>query len=216
MSGDFIGERSGTVRVYISGNPELFRNYHRAVERAGGTVQFGGVPHICDALLLPGGGDLEAWRYGQENWDVRNPDPERDEAELSLLEQFVQKQKPVFGICRGLQVINVFFGGTLIQDLSGHSMVRGADRYHSVNTADKDLLHLCGGERILVNSAHHQAIDRIGEGLRAIQWAEDGTVEAVRHEMLPILAVQWHPERLGMPVGNRLFQYFLKSGFYRE
>ena len=203
------------MRVCLKGKPELYHNYQSAVERAGGVVVFGGDPRECSALLLPGGGDLEPWRYGQENRGSRNLDAGRDEEELGLLDRFVRSGKPVLGICRGLQVINVFFGGTLLQDLSEHCAENGVDRMHPVHTSDPDLRRLCG-ETAVVNSAHHQAIDRTGRGLQAIQWAEDGTVEAIRHERLPILAVQWHPERLQTPVGMRVFDWFVKSGFFRK
>ena len=203
------------MRVYLGGNPEVYRNYQRAVERAGGTIQFGGSPRTCDALLLPGGGDLEPWRYGQENRGSHQTDPERDEREFRLLEEFLQSGKPILGICRGLQVINVFFGGTLIQDLPGHSAVDGKDRFHEGFTTDCDLRRLWGGERMIVNSAHHQAIDRVGEGLRVIQRAEDGIIEGIRHESLPILALQWHPERLETPAGAAVFEWFLRRHFFK-
>lgn len=198
--------------VYILGDAEIYRNYQRAVEQAGGAVQFGGDANCCDALLLPGGGDLEPWRYGQSDQGSRSLQPERDEAELKLLNQFVQMRKPVLGICRGLQVINVFFGGTLIQDLPGHSAVGGADRYHRVRTGDS-MLQGMFGETMIVNSAHHQAIDRVGETLIPIQWAADGTIEAVRHNELPIWAFQWHPERMKTEIRNRLFQVWMRSGW---
>ena len=83
------------MRVYIGGKPEIYHNYRRVVEREGGVVQFGGDPQVCEALLLPGGGDLEPWRYGREDQGSRNLDPDRDEMELELLEQFVQRKKPV-------------------------------------------------------------------------------------------------------------------------
>lgn len=202
------------MRVFLGGKQESYHNYQRAVERAGGIIQFEGSPQMCDALLLPGGGDLEPWRYGQDNRGSRDPDPERDGKEFEWLDQFVRSGKPVLGICRGLQVINVFFGGTLIQDLTGHSAVGGKDRLHTVYTTDRDMQRVCGGESVVVNSAHHQAIDRTGEGLQVLQRAADGTVEAVRHESLPVLAVQWHPERLGTSVGDGVFEWFIKTGFF--
>lgn len=204
------------MKVYLDGDPVLYCNYRRAVEQAGGAVQFGGVPQACGALLLPGGGDLEPRRYGQEDQGSRDPDPKRDERELCLLEQFIQSGKPILGICRGLQVINVFFGGTLIQDLPGHGMVNGADRVHAVRTADPRMKRLCGGEWAAVNSAHHQAVDLLGKGLQVLQRAEDGVVEAFCHETLPILALQWHPERLYTRIGSGVFQTFLDSGFFRK
>ena len=202
--------------VYIWGSPRRFANYRRWVESAGGRAVFGdaaeGQGKRWDALLLPGGGDLEPWRYGRENTASRGLEPERDEAELRLLQDFTAAGKPVLGVCRGLQTINVFFGGTLLQDIPGHGAVEGADRLHAVRTAPSPLRRLFG-ERAPVNSAHHQAADRLGSGLRAVQWAGDGVVEALCHERLPVWAVQWHPERLGdRTPGRRLMGSFLEWG----
>ncbi len=201
--------------VYIWGGPERFANYRRWVESAGGRAVFGdasaGQGRKWDALLLPGGGDLEPWRYGQENTASRGLEPERDEAELRLLQEFTALGKPVLGVCRGLQTINVFFGGTLAQDVPGHGAWEEGDRLHGVRTAPSPLRPLWG-ERMTVNSAHHQAADRLGSGLRAVQWTGDGVVEALCHERLPVWAVQWHPERLGdrFP-GRRLMGAFLEG-----
>ena len=198
--------------VYIWGEATRYENYRRAVEAAGGTVRFGGTPEGCDALLLPGGGDMEPWRYGQSNTASRGLEPERDTAELMLLERFTAAGKPVLGVCRGIQVINVFFGGTLCQDLPGHSAVDGHDSFHTVRTARSPLLAVCG-PLCRVNSAHHQAADAPGRGLRAVQWAEDGAVEAVCHDCLPVWGVQWHPERLPGELGGRLLRAFLALCF---
>lgn len=200
--------------VYIWGRPERFFNYRRWVEAAGARAVFGtgaeGQARLWDALLLPGGGDLEPWRYGRENTASRDLEPERDEAELRLLQEFTVLKKPVLGVCRGMQAVNVFFGGTLVQDVPGHGALGGADRLHGVRTAPSPLLPLCG-ERRAVNSAHHQAADRLGGGLRAVQWAEDGVIEALCHRSLPVWAVQWHPERLGdRSPGRRLMGAFLE------
>lgn len=194
--------------VYIWGEAARYGNYRRSVEAAGGVVRFGGDAAGCDALLLPGGGDMEPWRYGQSNTASRGLEPERDAEELTLLERFTAAGKPVLGICRGIQVINVFFGGTLYQDLPGHSAVNGADSVHAVRTAFSPLLPVCGPV-CQVNSAHHQAVARLGRGLRAIQRAEDGTIEALCHDCLPVWGVQWHPERLPGELGGRLFRAFL-------
>ena len=195
--------------VYIRGEASQYDNYRRAVEAAGGTVRFGGTPKGCGALLLPGGGDVEPWRYGRGNTASRGLEPERDTAELMLLERFIAAGKPVLGICRGIQIINVFFGGTLCQDLPCHAATDGKDRFHTVCTVRSPLLPVCGPV-CRVNSAHHQAVDALGRGLRAIQWAEDGTVEALCHDCLPIWGVQWHPERLPEELGGRLFRAFLR------
>ena len=149
-------------RIFILGGEDRYTNYRRAVEAAGGRAVFSevsGIARDCDGLLLPGGGDLEPWRYGQPNTASRGLEPERDAAELLLLEQFAAAGKPVLGICRGLQTVNVFFGGTLVQDLPGHGAVDGKDRLHPVRTAQSSLGGICGEEAV-VNSAHHQAADR--------------------------------------------------------
>ncbi len=199
-------------RIWIAGDPGKFFRYARAVEAAGGTPCFSGGPwslEDCDGLILPGGGDVEPWRYGQENTASRNLDPARDREDMELLEKFTALGKPVLGICRGMQVVNVFFGGTLIQDLPGHNQINGKDRLHPVRTAAGPFRDLWG-EHCQVNSAHHQAADRLGGELEAVQWASDGVVEAVCHRRLPVWGVQWHPERLGGFAGEDLFRAFLR------
>lgn len=204
-------------KILIWGEAARYENYRRALLAAGGVPCFAATLEAedFDGLLLPGGGDLEPWRYGQENTASRGLEPERDAAELALLDRFTAAEKPVLGICRGMQTINVYFGGDLLQDLPGHSAADGIDRLHAVRTAPSRLRRLYG-ETAIVNSAHHQAAGRMGSGLRAVQWAPDGTVEAAEHEALPVWAVQWHPERLwggrgGTADGRRLISWFLSE-----
>ena len=199
------------LRVYIPGDAAVYRNYARAVRRAGAVPCFTDDPADCGCLLLPGGGDLSPMLYGQTDIACRGLDPARDTMEMDLLNLFTSAHRPVLGVCRGMQSVNVFFGGTLVQDLPGHSSVHGSDRLHSV-TAAPSLLRRLYGERCVVNSSHHQSVDRFGAGLEALQWAPDGTVEALRHRTLPILCVQWHPERLSLPGaadGQLLYDTFL-------
>ena len=119
--------------ILIPGRKESFANYSGAVEAAGGQVVFSEDPACLpafDGLLLPGGGDVEPWRYGMENTASRDMDPRRDALEFAVLEQALTADVPVLGICRGAQVINTALGGTLRQDLPGHSRAEGGDRLH--------------------------------------------------------------------------------------
>lgn len=185
--------------LFLPGTEENFGNYIDAFCRVGAQVRCSSDPACgdsCDALLLPGGDDVDPARYGQRVNGSCGIDPARDEREFAALARFCALGKPVLGICRGLQVINVAFGGTLHQDIAGHSqLASGVDGVHASRTKDVLLAALYGAE-ISVNSAHHQCVDRLGGGLRAVQWAHDGVIEAVRHASLPVFAVQWHPERM--------------------
>ncbi len=195
-------------------------NYRNAVLLGGGEP-FLAEPGSCDAgfdgLILCGGGDIEPERYRQTNEKCMNIDPQRDEREFELLNQFVKAKKPVLGICRGLQVINVAFGGNLIQHLpnaSCHVQKEGKDQIHETEMIKESFLYPLYGNSMITNSAHHQAIDRLGQGLTAVQWA-DGVIEGIAHESLPIFAVQWHPERMSgvqrrpdTPDGAPIFCFF--------
>ena len=155
----------------------------------------------CDGLLLPGGGDVNPARYGQINQGSFLISDALDELQLELLERFVRCEKPVFGICRGAQLINVFFGGTLIQHLpTAFRHARNAeepDKVHGAEAEKGSWIAELYGTAFAHNSAHHQAVDRLGEGLAvSSRCAEDGVVEALRHRSLPVYGVQWHPERM--------------------
>ena len=151
-----------------------------------------------DGLLLCGGGDIEPMCYGQENNGSMNIVPERDVSELAFAKAFIAAGKPVLGICRGHQLINVLLGGTLYQHIStaeDHSAP--GDAVHTVTAVGESYLSECYGKNFCVNSAHHQAIDVLGKGLRVTLISDsDNIVEAIEHETLPIFGVQWHPERI--------------------
>ena len=190
-------------RIQISGSPSPLTNYCSAVERLGGIAVASYAPQpdlSCDGLLLCGGGDIDPARYGQANQGSQPPDPVRDQAELELFHAFLQAGKPIFGICRGMQLINVALGGTLVQDLP--PLVRPfhggseADCVHPIRAAEGSLLHRLYGCVFPVNSSHHQAVDHLGAGLIATAWGEAGFVEGLEHPSLPIFAVQFHPERM--------------------
>ncbi len=154
-----------------------------------------------DGLLLPGGVDIDPSRYGQENRGSVGIVPLLDELQFAMLDDFVRRGKPVLGICRGQQLINVYFGGTLIQDLPTgfrHRSVRpGLDRVHGCRTEEGSWLHDIYGASFMHNSAHHQACDVPGKGIIVDgRCDEDGVTEAIHHGSLPVFGVQFHPERM--------------------
>ena len=176
--------------VYLS---VRLKNYENALAMVGAPLAE--TPENADVLLLPGGGDVHPRFYGRAIGGAADIDEARDERELALVDEFLREGKSVVGICRGLQLINVSFGGTLHRHIDGHDQVCGCDRPHIVHAAP-GLLRTLYGARFTVNSAHHQAVEALGKGLQVLACAPDGTVEAIAHKSLPVFAVQWHPERL--------------------
>ncbi len=156
-----------------------------------------------DGLVIPGGTDINPARYGEPNKGSVGIDNSLDALQLKLIDQFVKAKKPVFGVCRGVQLINVYFGGTLKQNIPNHRNV-----WHYVCASTDSIAYETCGRLALVVSFHHQAADRIGEGLKVTQWTRDRNVEALEHETLPVFAVQWHPE-LGGKIGASILQRFL-------
>lgn len=199
-------------------------NYIDAVRFAGGDpVVDDGVldPAGFEALILCGGGDIEPHRYSRESDPhVYGVDPDLDRREWELLDSFTKEKKPVLGICRGIQVINVYFGGTLIQHLiqsDRHRDPEGkTDRIHATTAEKGSFIHAIYRDAFTVNSAHHQAIDALGAGLSVAQVSADGVIEAVSHASLPVWGVQWHPERMrgkfarpDTVSGDPVFSFFL-------
>ncbi|MGO5021631.1 gamma-glutamyl-gamma-aminobutyrate hydrolase family protein [Lawsonibacter sp. LCP25S3_G6] len=192
-----------SLTIQLSGSQGKTNHYEDALRNLGAVPLPGYCPApdlSCDGLILCGGGDLDSSLFGQESRGSEPPDPARDQAELELFRAFSQAGKPILGICRGMQLINVALGGSLIQDLSSHVRVfhRGMDQdlVHPVRTLEGSFLHQLYGPLFSVNSFHHQAVDRLGEGLRAIAWSEGGVMEALDCPDRPILGVQFHPERM--------------------
>ena len=175
-----------------------------------------------DGVLFAGGEDVDPAFYGEEKrYDNVNVNRARDEFEMLLLERALDRRLPILGICRGTQMINVKFGGTLYQDLASDTTPelehkqRGSrsETTHAVTLTDpdSDLAKTFQGS-CRVNSLHHQAIKRLGHGLKVTAHSEDGLVEAVEAaEDYPFLmAVQWHPEELAdLPEQRKLFEKFL-------
>ena len=195
-----------TPRILISHSfpGQTEENYKNAVRLAGGEPIGGYLPKYdesCDALLLCGGEDVSPSYYGQKNVGCRGIDKQRDKAEFELIEAFVHAKKPILGICRGHQILNVGFGGTLIQDISeiqqsSHSARECCDNSHMINVCEKSFMyHLTEGSDF-VNSSHHQAISDLGRGLIATAHSLDGIIESFEHTEMAVLGVQYHPERM--------------------
>lgn len=172
--------------------------YGAALSRVGltGVLYTGGDPAMLaqtfDGLLLSGGGDLSPALYNCPTvYRETVCDTHRDIEELALIRAFCSNAKPILGICRGIQALNIFFGGTLLQHIPGHS-----NTSHFVRTVSGTCTASLTGRFFKTNSYHHQAIDRLGQNLYAAAYSNDGIVEAVEHRSLPILGVQWHPERM--------------------
>ncbi len=173
---------------------------------------------LVDGLLLTGGGDVEPARYGaRPAAESGGVDAERDAAEQYLFEEAARRGIPVLAICRGIQMLNVARGGTLIQHLpavttESHLVIeRRTEAVHSVRVdTDSALSRIVGKDRLETNSLHHQAVDRLGRQLAAVAWADDGVIEAVEDPDREIVAVQWHPEQMpDRPEQMRLFGWLI-------
>ena len=211
------------TKVFLLGDPEKRKNYIAALESCGALATVSTSPEAsacCDALLLPGGADMDPTLYGAENLGSIGIDRELDQKEIALARAFCAANKPILGICRGMQVLNVAFGGTLIQDLPTAAVHRWeestGDKAHMVTAAEGGFAYQIYGERFSVNSAHHQGADRIAAHFKVAAQADDGVVEAIEWPERKIYGVQWHPERLMLEHqrpdavdGHGVFEFFL-------
>ncbi len=184
--------------------------YVQSVERAGGRPLL--IPpledtieetlDILDALVLSGGADLDPETYGAApHAETRGTQPERDRAELALLRAALRRAIPVLAICRGMQLLNVSYGGTLNQHLpdlvghTGHRETHGIFSSHDVRLKPGSTLATLLGEHAQVQSSHHQGLDRLGCGVEAVGWAADGSIEAIEDPAARFaVGVLWHPE----------------------
>ena len=208
----------GISANYGDNNSKLAENYYKSV------VAVGGVPVIIpvtddlatieaivgrlDGILLSGGGDMHPRNYNEEPIPENGtPDELRDRYDVALIKSAVEYQLPVLGICRGMQVINTVFGGSLYQDINVQyadkkPMCHSQNEERSVTTqtasvvTDSLLYSIVNCNTLPINSIHHQAVKRIADGFRAVAFADDGICEAIESLYYPILGVQWHPEHL--------------------
>lgn len=178
----------------------------------------------CDGLVLTGGDDIDPTLYGEQILnDTVKPAPERDVGEPRLLRMAEEKDLPILGICRGAQIMNVYFGGTLYQDIPAqlstsvkHSMEKPYIRtcHDCLVTPGSPLAAWTGREKIEVNSHHHQAVKDVAPGLAAMGVCSDGVVEAIwKPDAKFICAVQWHPEKIwGIEESSaKIFEAFIAA-----
>ncbi len=226
------------LTIGISFVPEgkaVYGNYRNAIQKAaaagGYEVEFvdawrdPSCVAMLDGILFTGGADIDPLRYGKDserNLCGDDIDVKRDSAEFAIAKAAEENGLPTLGICRGTQLLNVYHGGTLVTDIASfggrnHKKIDGEDNHHQVNIAAGSHLRKVVGESAgEINSAHHQAVDTLGEGLVAsARAAEDATIEAVEWADPTgkpfFLAVQWHPERMDYEskFAGRLFDTFL-------
>ena len=159
-----------------------------------------------DGLVLTGGGDIHPRFYGSQiNDEMYDIHESRDVFEMALARRAAARNMPTLAICRGMQVVNVAFGGSLIEDIPAEIGTRHAtlgegayERHQAVGLDETcNLAALFGDTQLKVNSIHHQSVRDVARGFRIVAWADDGVVEAIEAEGdWPLLAVQWHPEYL--------------------
>lgn len=229
----------GITGAYVKHNPFMegvyvHHDYHKTVAENGGIPII--LPYIkpenalemlssCDGIILSGGEDVDPQFYGQDPHPQLGPTiPDRDLAEMAIVKYALENDIPILAICRGLQILNVALGGTLIQDIPSQvsepiqhtqTVERKRDTHFVTISQDSKLFGILNSERIRVNSLHHQALDRIAPQLRPVALASDGIVEAVEYEgdTRFTVGVQWHPESMAAtnPVMKRLFREFIQS-----
>lgn len=216
MQSPLIGITAGND-PRIQGVYVLRSDYIRSIEKAGGTpiilapsqeAAASGLIQSLHGILLSGGVDIDPSLYNETpHHTVTRISSERDKFEARILSDAFQRNLPILGICRGMQMLNVALKGSLIQDLPSCSCVKSYIRHddperhrseiaHTVCISRRSLLHhVLGLEEVQVNSFHHQAIKRLGKGLVAAAWSGDGIIEAVESPGMDFcIGVQWHPE----------------------
>lgn len=211
----------------------LKRNYYEAIEKSGGipiallnstrtdNVEY--ILELVDGLLISGGNDVDPLFYGEkreaENLEIT---PERDHFEIALVKAAMKRVIPILGICRGMQLLNVVFGGSLYQDFTFDSKslnhtLEGSNVYkkqHPVIIEEESrLFQIIHKKKIMVNTSHHQTVKRLGSGLIAVAWSEaDKVIEAIEtDDGHYLLGIQWHPEFMRDDSSKSLFDSFVQT-----
>jgi len=213
-----------------------FKDKHNSIEEAysKAVAGYGGLPVLIptvenhtdylrtiidriDGLLIPGSRDMDPKHYNEGPHPKLNPmNKERTAAEYIVLESALEKKIPVLGICGGMQFINVFFGGSLhqdIQDLVENPLIHEKGTVHPVKISEgSKLLRIVGKSEFSVKSYHHQAVNKVGKGLTVnANSTPDNIVEGLESEEHSLLAVQWHPELEDSDVSKKIFESFISK-----
>ena len=202
-----------------------YKTYPTVIAAAGGTPVLpldeeaaGEYADLADGLLLSGG-SVYACRPELKKQCVQEVIPKRMELDRKLFDAFVERKKPVFGICLGIQSINRFLGGTVLYDFKLQDGVEHMWHQHLVDTEPGSVVNRMFGDSFYVNSRHNNRIGRLAEGLKITARSRDGVIEAVEHESLPVYAFEWHPERMRGDIPEPpegpdmtcLFQWFIEQ-----
>lgn len=215
---------------------DLFRKYmkskyQKSLERASADVKWIELDDIekavaealsCDGLLLPGGADINPEMYGEKPTEkCGKPNETRDNAEPVIFREFLKTNKPILAICRGIQLINVCNDGTLFQDIKDEQKCKHMDFFsragsiHTVSIDKNSMLYgILESDKINVNSMHHQAINKVGEGFIVSAQSEDGFTEAIELQNHPFcIGVQWHPEHMSKKSAEqrKIFSFFVSA-----
>ena len=196
---------AGGEAILLPGNPDK-TNCKQIVE-------------LLDGILAPGGHDIDPQIYGEEKLEACGAFTRyEDEYDIELVKEAVRQQKPVLAICRGMQLVNAMYGGTLYQDIPTQysdeiihtRLYPTEENFHRVTIEKESYLAKILGvtENVTVNTSHHQAVKDVAEGFKVTAKASDGTIEAIENEDASILCVQWHPERMQ---DKELWQKFVKD-----
>ncbi|MEX0602943.1 MAG: gamma-glutamyl-gamma-aminobutyrate hydrolase family protein [Bacteroidota bacterium] len=226
------------MRIGITDNHRpkpVFDNYFAWIHRIDPAIELvklsyhldnAGVVPDLDGLLLTGGGDVHPALYGKPEYLelIEETNEKRDEFELEVIEHALKADLPILGICRGMQIMNVALGGTLIGDLQrwgyrDHTQRNSLPNRHAIETLPHSMLEtITGGGKQEINSVHHQAIDEPGKGLVITAKSEDGVIEAaewmIKDGMPFLLLVQWHPERMAdfdSPTSRAVAEQFVRE-----
>jgi len=219
---------SGAKRVLIN------KAYSDAIENSGGLLlmlasgageeDLDALLQHVDGVLIPGGADVNPALYGEVKKEYsQTPDDDRDALELALIGKAMEKRLPILAICRGFQILNIKFGGSLYQDIEKEMKNSIKHDYHNDGprsllahrmslTKDSLISKIIGELDLKVNSLHHQGIKDLGKGLVAVGVAPDGLIEAIESPGYPyLIGMQWHPEELtDDPVWKRFFDDFIE------